>query len=84
MSSFLNDFEKLHPAAPAPETPAPASSVNMDDVKLYMDSIKESILTQVGDMLKNSVTTPAPAGDDIGNNNSNDEGGNENVSNSDL
>lgn len=85
MLNFFKDYEKINP----PQTPPPAAAPktgeelageNIDDIKAYMESMKESILSEVRDQI--SKITPSQKSDtseqsdDIDTNDKEKEGGN--------
>jgi hypothetical protein len=85
MLNFFKDYEKVNPTptpppAPAPKTGEALAAENIDDLKAYMESMKEGILQEVrNEMSKITQSQKSEASvqsDDIENNDDNNEGGN--------
>lgn len=85
MLNFFKDYEKVNPVqtpppAAAPKTGEELAGENIDDIKAYMESMKESILSEVRDQI--SKITPSQKldtseqSDDIDTNDKEKEGGN--------
>lgn len=94
MLNFFKDYEKLNPTpaqppAAAPKTGEELAGENLDDIKAYMESLKEGIMQEVrNEISKITVSQNSDSSvqtDDIDTNNiSNQEGGNDNASSTDL
>ena len=65
--NFFNDYEKLHPVDPKPDAAvAGASNVNsltVDDMKSYMEQMKESILGELKKEIANISISKEKEGD---------------------
>lgn len=85
MLNFFKDYEKVNPVqtpppAAAPKTGEELAGENIDDIKAYMESIKESILSEVRDQISKITPSQKPdtseQSDDIDTNDKEKEGGN--------
>lgn len=85
MLNFFKDYEKVNPV----QTPSPAAASktgeelageSIDDLKAYMESMKEGILAEVRDQISKITPSQKPdtseQSDDIETNNEDKEGGN--------
>lgn len=65
--NFFNDYEKLHPVDPKPDAAAAgASNVNsltVDDMKSYMDQMKETMLGELKKEIANISIPKEKEGD---------------------
>ena len=85
MLNFFKDYEKVNPVqtpppAAAPKTGEELAGENIDDIKAYMESMKESILSEVRDQISKITPSQKPdtseQSDDIDTNDKEKEGGN--------
>lgn len=85
MLNFFKDYEKVNtpqtpPPAAAPKTGEELAGENIDDIKAYMESMKESILSEVRDQISKITPSQKPdtseQSDDIDTNDKEKEGGN--------
>ena len=85
MLNFFKDYEKVNPApAPAPaaasKTGEELAGESIDDLKAYMESMKEGILAEVREEISKITPSQKPdtseQSDDIETNNEGKEGGN--------
>lgn len=85
MLNFFKDYEKVNPAtspapAAAPKTGEELAGESIDDLKAYMESMKEGILAEVREQISKITPSQKPdtseQSDDIDTNNEGKEGGN--------
>lgn len=85
MLNFFKDYEKVHPVqtpppAAAPKTGEELAGESIDDLKAYMESMKEGILAEVRDQISKITPSQKPdtseQSDDIDTNDKEKEGGN--------
>lgn len=85
MLNFFKDYEKVNPvqtppSAEAPKTGEELAGENIDDLKAYMESMKEGILAEVREQISKITPSQKPdtseQSDDIETNNEGKEGGN--------
>lgn len=94
MLNFFKDYEKVNsvqtpPPAAGPKTGEELAGENLDDIKAYMESLKEGIMQEVrNEISKITVSQNSDSSvqtDDIDTNNIlNQEGGNDNASSTNL
>ena len=85
MLNFFKDYDKVHPVqtpppAAAPKTGEELAGESIDDLKAYMESMKEGILAEVRDQISKITPSQKPdtseQSDDIDTNDKEKEGGN--------
>ena len=85
MLNFFKDYEKVNPPqtqppAATPKTGEELAGESIDDLKAYMESMKEGILAEVRDQISkitpSQKTDTSEQSDDIETNNEQKEGGN--------
>lgn len=85
MLNFFKDYEKVNPVqtpppATAPKTGEELAGESIDDLKAYMESMKEGILAEVRDQISKITPSQKPdtseQSDDIDTNDKEKEGGN--------
>ena len=84
MLNFFKDYEKVNPTpAPAPAAPKTVEELageNIDDLKAYMESMKEGILAEVRNEISKITPSQKPdtseQSDEIETNDKENEGGN--------
>lgn len=83
MLNFFKDYEKVNPTPPpaaAPKTGEELAGESIDDLKAYMESMKEGILAEVRDEISKIAPSQKPdaseQSDDIDTNDKEKEGGN--------
>lgn len=89
MLKFFDDYAKINPEPEvAKPTPIPEDTPNMtpDDMKNYFEAMKESLMSEIREQLKQTSTPSVEQNNVTADNDiiNNEQGGNDNASNTNL
>ena len=91
MLKFFDDYEKLHPQKQedVKEVVNEVPNMTTDDMKKYFDAMKENLMSEIREQIKQinnnpQVKAPIEVDNNVASQNNNNEGGNDNASNTDL